>query len=204
MKGTEYIEKLKEAYRENGLENEWNHLLDIANGISEEDKCALLDKYPEIPGSLMEILETIDGTYFREYQGEKVTFYFFGSDVDDGEYPYYLFSYKDIIENEESASYMGDLFDCFLEEPEYGLFVDERILMDADQLRWINFADCMNNGGTSTLYIDLTPSEKGKKGQIIRYLHDPDELKVIADSFDEFLDFLAGNGMKFIHPDDFE
>lgn len=41
----------------------------------------------------------------------------------------------------------------------------------------------MNNGGTSKLFIDLTPSETGKKGQIVRYLHDPDELKVIADSF---------------------
>lgn len=206
MKGKEYIEKLHEAYMKNRLEKEWNHLFDIANGISEEDKHALLDKYPEFPKSLMEILEKIDGTYFREYEGEKITFYFFGSDVDGGEYPYYLFSYKDIIENEESASYMGDLFYYFLEEPnnEYGLFVDERILMEADKLRWINFADCMNNGGTSTLYIDLTPSEKGKKGQIVRYLHDPDELKVIADSFDEFLDMLVSNGMKFIHPDDFE
>jgi len=62
----------------------------------------------------------------------------------------------------------------------------------------------MNNGGTSSLYIDLTPSEKGKKGQIVRYLHDPDELKVIADSFEDFLDLLANKGMKFIHTDDFE
>ena len=62
----------------------------------------------------------------------------------------------------------------------------------------------MNNGGTSQLFIDLTPSEKGKKGQIIRYLHDPDELKVIADSFDEFLRILMKNGMIFLHEDDFE
>lgn len=82
--------------------------------------------------------------------------------------------------------------------------MDERILTDADKLNWINFADCMNNGGTSALYIDLMPSEKGKKRQIIRYLHDPDELMVIADSFEEFLNMLVKNRMKFIHEDDFE
>lgn len=73
--------------------------MDISEGIKEEDKQALLEK--------------VDGTNFREYKGEKVTMFFFGSDVDDGEYPYYLFSYQDIIDNEESASYMGDLFYFF-------------------------------------------------------------------------------------------
>lgn len=75
--------------------------------------------------------------------------------------------------------------------------------MDVDKLKWLNFSDCMNNGGTSSLYIDFTPSEQGKKGQVIRYLHDPDELQVIADSFDEFLEMLVNNGIQFIHEDDF-
>ena len=56
----------------------------------------------------------------------------------------------------------------------------------------------MNNGGTSQLFIDLTPSEKGVKGQIIRYLHDPDSLEVIANSFDEYLNRQVKMGLKFI------
>ncbi len=56
----------------------------------------------------------------------------------------------------------------------------------------------MNNGGTSSLFIDFTPSEKGTKGQVIRYLHDPDELEVISDSFDGFLEMLIDNQFKFI------
>ncbi len=97
------------------------------------------------------------------------------------------------------------MFYYFLEEPDeiYGPFVDEKIQMNADKLKWLNFSDCMNNGGTSSLFIDFTPSPKGIKGQIIRYLHDPDELKVIANSFDEFLDMLMNNEFKFIHEDDF-
>lgn len=206
MNGKEYMQKLKEAYIRHDLAKEWNHLFDIAHGISEEDKQMLLKEFPEFPTPLMEILETIDGTYHRKYKNEKVTYYFFGSDVDDGEYPYYLFSAKDIIDNKNSASNFEDLFYYCAEEPddEFGPFVDERILMDADKLKWLNFADCMNNGGTSTLYVDFTPSEKGKKGQIIRFLHDPDELKVIADSFEEFLEMLIDHQFLFIHDDDFD
>ena len=97
------------------------------------------------------------------------------------------------------------MFYYFLEEPDedYGPFIDDKIQTDAEKLKWLNFSDCMNNGGTSTLYIDFTPSEKGTKGQIVRYLHDPDELKVIANSFDEFLDMIIANDFKFIHSDDF-
>lgn len=205
MNGKKYIEKLKEAYEKNGLLKQWNHLFDIAHGISEEEKQMLLKEYPDFPESLMELLELVDGTYWRKYGDEEVTYYFFGSDVDGGEYPYYLFSAKEILQYKDCAENFDDFFYYFLEEPdEYcGPFVDPKIQTDVTKLKWLYFSDCMNNGGTSSLYIDFTPSEEGKKGQIIRYLHDPDEVKVIADSFDEFLEMLVKNGMKFIHEDDF-
>ena len=59
----------------------------------------------------------------------------------------------------------------------------------------------MNNGGTSKLFIDFSPSGKGKKGQIVRYLHDPDEIEVIADSFDEYLEKFMEYGLDFISED---
>ena len=59
----------------------------------------------------------------------------------------------------------------------------------------------MNNGGTSQLFIDFSPSEKGKKGQIVRFLHDPDEFSVIADSFEEYLKKLIDNDYDFINED---
>lgn len=62
----------------------------------------------------------------------------------------------------------------------------------------------MNNGGTSQLFIDFSPSSTGKKGQIIRFLHDPDELKVIADSFDDFLKKLMDDGYSFINENTIE
>ena len=48
--------------------------------------------YPQVPEALIALLRIVDGTYFREYQGEKVTFFLLGSDVE--EYPYYLLSAK--------------------------------------------------------------------------------------------------------------
>lgn len=68
-------------------------------------------------------------------------------------------------------------------------------------MRWLHFSDCMNNGGTSQLFIDFSPSDKGVKGQIVRFLHDPDEIKVIADSFEEYLQQLIDDGYDFINED---
>ena len=66
---------------------------------------------------------------------------------------------------------------------------------------WLHFSDCRNNGGTSRLYIDFSPSSAGVCGQVVRYLHDPDELTVIADSFDAYLQMLMENAYDFITED---
>lgn len=54
------------------------------------------------------------------------------------------------------------------------------------------------------LFIDFSPSAAGKKGQILRYLHDPDEFVVIADSFDAYLQMLMDREYAFIHEDTLE
>jgi cell wall assembly regulator SMI1 len=49
---------------------------------------------------------------------------------------------------------------------------------------WIEFASDGIGGG---LYIDLEPSEKGKKGQIISFHRDEEQRVVFADSLSDFL-----------------
>ena len=190
-----YIEKLGERYKICGLEEKWKHMINVSYGISDEDKKTLLQEYPGFPKELMEILEKIDGTYHRKYGDEKISFYFFGADLDNGEYPYYLCSAKDIIKNKNSVLEIKEIF-SIMEESDF--FVDEKISIENTNIKWINFADCMNNGGTSKLYIDLTPSPKGKVGQIVRYMQDPENLTVIADSFADFLELIVENEFKFI------
>lgn len=192
LKGIEYLKKLKETYIKRGHKKEWEHLENIVNGISESDKERLLKEYPEIPESLLEILNNIDGTYHRLYGNEKITFYFFSSDVEEGKYPYYLLSSTQMLN--DSVEFL----DCYIKREFDDVPVSEEITNDINNVKLLHFADCMNNGGTSKLYIDFSPSDKGKKGQIIRFLHDQDSLEVIAESFDEFLDMIIKNEFKFI------
>ena len=125
-----------------------------------------------------------------------ITFYFLGSDVMG--YPYYLLSSSQILENKKDGYYLfGGYIDGEYEDVE----VDEKITDDSEKIKWLHFSDCMNNGGTSKLFIDFSPSEKGKKGQIVRYLHDPDEIEVIVDSFDEYLEKLMEHDLDFISKD---
>ena len=144
----------------------------------------------------MEILNKIDGTHFRIYGSKKLNYYFFSSDVSNGEYPYFLLSAEQILNSKNNAL---DYYDYLISRDYEDIPVSNKITNNKNNVKWLHFADCMNNGGTSQLYIDFTPSENGKIGQVIRYLHDPDELEVIADSFDDFLVMIIENGFKFLN-----
>lgn len=191
-----YLEELKKAYYKNGGKEYWDKFEKIKAGATEENIKKIKEEFPETPDSLIELLKIVDGTYHREYQGEKITFYFLGSDVMG--YPYYLLSSNQILENKKDGYYLfGGYIDGEYEDVE----VDEKITDDSEKIKWLHFSDCMNNGGTSKLFIDFSPSEKGKKGQIVRYLHDPDEIEVIADRFDEYLEKLMEHDLDFISKD---
>ncbi len=193
----EYIEGLKEAYYDNEGAESWNYFESIKHGVSKEDIDKLKEIYPDIPDALVKLLEFVDGTYCREYKGEKIAFYFLGSDIE--EYPYYLLSAKQIYENRDKA------FECYEDyvnrEYEEEVEVDEKIIDNANEMKWLHFSNCMNSGGTSKLFIDFSPSEKGTKGQIVRFIHDLDEILVIANSFEEYLQMLIDNDYNFIHED---
>lgn len=195
-----YIKGLKRAYTKVGGEDVWQNLEAVAFGADEQDIRELKEAYPEVPDSLIGLLKIVDGTYYREYEGEEILMCFLGSDVEDGKYPYYLLSTKEIVENKSIAyEYYADNVNRVYEEDEVKM--DDRIINDAEKMNWLHFSDCMNNGGTSQLFIDFSPSERGVKGQIVRFLHDPDEMKVIADSFDEYLKILMDNEYAFIDED---
>ena len=190
-----YIKTLKNAYIENKLEKEYKKFENTIKGATDENINKLKKIYPDIPKSLIDLLKFVDGTYYRKYEKGEVLFYFLGSDIEN--YPYYLLSSEQIIKNknkiyEHYSSYVDRDYE------EYEVQVDKKIIDNSKNLNWLHFSDCMNNGGSSQLFIDFSPSKFGKKGQIIRFLHDPDELEVIADSFDEYLKMLIDYGIDFI------
>ncbi len=193
-----YVGGLIMAYRDNGAEEQWYDFEKVVHGASKEDLKKLSALYPDIPDSLLRLLEIVDGTYWREYDGQNVTFYFLGSDIE--EYPYYLLSCEQMVRSKEKQGWLED----FINREFDGIEIDERIIDKADEMCWLHFADCMNNGGSSQLFIDFSPSSKGVKGQIVRYLHDPDEFAVIADSFDDYLQMLMDSEYDFINEDTIE
>lgn len=181
----EYVNYLANAYRENNGEEKWEKFISVKEGITEEDAENLKKEYPLIPDSLIELLKFADGTYFRDYNGTEINLYFLGSELE--EYPYYLLSGKQILETKNEANeYYSEYVDR--EYDEYGVEIDDKIIDDSDKLNWLHFSDCMNNGGSSQLFIDFSPSKTGKIGQVVMFVHDPDEIRVIADSFDEYLE----------------
>lgn len=193
-----YFDGLKAAYYRQGQEarDEWDHFASIVQGASQKAIDLLLKHYPDAPESLIELLKLMDGTYYRVYGKEKVCLYSLGSDYEG--YPYYLLSATQMVETKDEFAGWGD----YLINREYDdIPVDEGICDDMDTLNLLHFSDCMNNGGASQLFIDFSPSERGKKGQVLRYIHDPDEMVVVADSFDQYLQMLMDQDYAFIDED---
>lgn len=185
-----YIKCIENKYleKEDKYKEQYETFIANKREMTKEEEKVLLKEYPDIPQTLIDLLKYTNGTY-EDY------IYFLSSDVDDGEYPYYLLSSNQIIETKnEAINYLADMIDREYDD----VVVDERIIDNSKNVHWLHFADCMNNGGTSQLFIDFTPSVKGKKGQIIRFLHDPDELLVIADSFDEYIKKIIDSDFAFI------
>lgn len=198
----QYLEGLKQAYIDNGGEEAWQNLMATAHGATEADLQVLRNRYPQVPESLLDLLRHIDGTYWREYEKGTASDLILGADEAMGDYPYYLLSAHQIVATQNEAfDFYADYINREYEEVE----IDNRITSDASQLHnWLHFSDCMNNGGTSQLFIDFSPSAIGKVGQVVRFLHDPDEMVVIADSFDDYLKMLMKNGYCFVDEMNFE
>lgn len=195
-----YVEGLEKAYRDKNGSEEWDEFISVKEGVSEGNINRIKELYPEVPDSLIEILRYADGTYYRTYGKTKICLHFLGSDLE--EYPYYLLSSEQMIENKDLAynwysEYVDREFD-----PE-DIPIDNKIISDSSKMKWLHFSDCMNNGGSSQLFIDFSPSESGKVGQIVMFVHDPDELTVIADSFDEYLENLIKDEFDFLLDEDF-
>lgn len=190
----DYLAGLKKAYIKNNGRASWEHFETTIRGAKKGNIDKIKQLFPNVSDSLIELLNFVDGTYWKQYANEEITFYILGSDV--LEYPYYLLSSHEIIENKNQGMFFySDYLNSINEDD----VLDYRISRKKDAINWLHFSDCMNNGGTSQLFIDFSPSEKGEVGQVVRFLHDPDEFKVIAQSFEDYLKMLMKKEYNFIN-----
>ena len=175
--------------------------LALASGASAAQLDSLRQAYPLCPDSLLRLLGQYNGTYYQDYAGGRVLVYMLGSDV--FEYPYYLSSVEQILKDgQANQRSIAEIYGHYLEE-DPGI-VDARIDAGIKQGQRLCFSHCMNNGGSSRLYVDFTPAASGKVGQVVRFLHDPDNYQVIADSFDAYLQMLIDDDYAFLIEDYFE
>lgn len=174
------------------LPQEEQQQLQKANGATDAQIESLLGIFPQSPQSFIELLQDVNGTYHCKHGQETISVLVLGSDL--GDYPYYLKAVEQILADAQNQR--ETIFERYQDFLEY-VDIDKRINMHVPLNERLCFADCMNNGGTSSLYLDFSPAEGGKMGQVVRYVHDPDSFEVIASSFDEYLQQLVEGDYEF-------
>ena len=191
-----YLDCLQKAYKRSGHSEQWRHFEQIRQGASAEDLNDLQARFPDVPPSLLN-LEITESAYMEspdQLVGAVMELRRAG--FTDYHYPYYLLSARQMAESHKVSAYYADYINRVF-DPE-DVLIDAQIIDRADELDWLHFSDCMNNGGTSQLFIDFSPSKQGTKGQIVCTLHDPDEIYVLADSFEDYLQMLIDQHCAFV------
>ncbi|EGO8360475.1 SMI1/KNR4 family protein [Escherichia coli] len=168
-------------------------------GADETDIAELIKHYPDSPSDLLGLLRSIKGTHYELHQSNTICLPVLGSDVAADQYPYYLRSVAQILEDKNGWFGKETIEEIYNEDIDC-IELDERIDITVPFSQRLCFAHCINNGGTSQLYIDYAPSNTGKYGQIVRYLHDPDSYQVIADNFAQYLTNIMQDEYPFINP----
>lgn len=174
------------------LPQEEQQQLQKANGATDAQIESLLEIFPQSPQTFIELLQDVNGTYHCKHGQETISVLVLGSDL--GDYPYYLKAVEQILADAQHQR--ETIFERYQDFLEY-VDIDKRVNMHVPLNERLCFADCMNNGGTSSLYLDFSPAEGGKMGQVVRYVHDPDSFEVIASSFDEYLQQLVEGEYEF-------
>jgi cell wall assembly regulator SMI1 len=193
------------TYTSDIVEQFWNGLtkqlseddikeLSYATGATANQINQLKMRFPSAPAAIIRLLERVNGTYWQQYGDREVAVLILGSDV--FEYPYYLKSVEQMLTGNPYTQSIKRIYAKYFDEiPE---LVGEGIDPNLPLSNWLCFSDCMNNGGTSSLFIDFDPAPGGTAGQIVRFLHDPDRFKVIASSFENYLQKLIDEKISFL------
>lgn len=177
-----YIQGLLNSY--NDLDKEHFKLIKPA---SNEKIDLLRSLYPNIPNELIGLLNIVNGSKLTVTgYCSSLDFFQLYPDTDD-DTRYMFCTIEEMLEHEAEGDYSWislfseetsdwdehDLQEIFSDEVNPHTLVRERILFAVNDY--------------SQLYIDFNPSEHGKVGQIVAYMHDPESYFQIAESFSDFM-----------------
>jgi hypothetical protein len=175
--------------------------LAVAGGASAAQLQTLLQAFPACPASLLALLSQLNGTHWDDDEdGVGTAVLVLGADPGMGSYPYFLRSVEQILEDRQL--YPDSIVEIYGElADDDSVVLDSGIDAQARGKERLCFAHCINNGGTSMLYLDFAPGSGGVAGQVIRFVHDPDEYRVIAASFDDYLQLQINQEYAFVDPE---
>ncbi|WP_322745712.1 SMI1/KNR4 family protein [Paenibacillus donghaensis] len=165
--------------------------------VMEDEIQELHENYKKQPGAEEERLAAFEAkfevllpedfrSFYRHKDGSGYAFHvLYPGDAEAGEWPpYYLLS---LDEMEETKSYFCERDELLAEyySGEEIRELDPKIKPYLFHKKWFPFATMA--GGSLYLMLDLDPSDQGTYGQIISYIHDPDFVYYVADSFTDLL-----------------
>ncbi|HZV00708.1 MAG TPA: SMI1/KNR4 family protein [Planctomycetota bacterium] len=172
-----YLTRLRKVYRAEGVKLELNRGATRAQVAKYEKSLGF-----EVSSTLRELWQTANGTKTPMFARPDVLSGYNLMSVNESRSERRAFA-------ERAASYDGYEQD----EPR-----DKRIQPNWYDRGWVPFAEF--GGGSLVLIEDHAPTRKGKPGQIIGYVHDPDEIVYVADS----LSTLMPESIQAIEDDPYE
>jgi len=107
--------------------------------------------------------------------------------IDEREMPFCLMSLQEIEKTKEyfqnRDALLTEFSDYFTNE-DIDNMKDDRIKPYLFNKRWIPFAEYCDS---CFLMLDFDPDKEGKEGQILCYIHDPDEVVYVAESLKDLI-----------------
>ncbi|WP_368028338.1 SMI1/KNR4 family protein [Paenibacillus sp. DCT19] len=108
-----------------------------------------------------------------------------GDEEEQRSIPFYLMSLDEIRETKRFFCEVDEKLEEHYSEEEIRK-LDPEIKPFLFHKQWIPFATMA--GGSLYIMLDFDPTEQGKYGQIIMYVHDPDFVYYLNESFEELLE----------------
>lgn len=168
-------------------EGEYDDYLQISGATNEQ--IALFEKKfgVKMPEDMKEL--------YRYKNGSKWFCLFFPNDKLDREFQYRLLSLAEIEEKKKYFQNEDALLTEFYSDDDSAdellkRMEDSRVKPYLFNRKWIPFAETF---GDVCLMMDFDPASEGTYGQIICYIHDPDEIAYVAETVTEIIDDTLSN-----------
>ena len=176
----EYIcENFEEWDLDDPVEEEYLDDYQEISGASEEEIAALEEKFEiTLPDDVKELYNYKNGSNYLSI---------LPCLVDERDMAFCLLSLQEI---EKTKHYFQNRDTLLTEFPEYFTgediekMKDSRIKPYLFNKRWIPFAEYCDS---CFLMLDFDPDKEGKEGQILCYIHDPDEVVYVAESLKDLI-----------------